>query len=47
MLAALEQAAADHPEIASTGFIDGFHNELVGWLRQVEERKTDLWLYAY
>jgi len=47
LLAALEQAAADHPKIASTEFIDGFHNELVGWLHQVEERKTDLWLFAY
>lgn len=46
LLAALERLQEARPEVASPGFIDGFHSELVGWLRQVVDRQTDLWLFA-
>ncbi len=46
LYAGLARIAIAHPEIASASFVDGFHNELVGWLRHVVERKTDLWLFA-
>lgn len=39
---ALEQLANERPEIASSEF----HNEFVGWLRQAEERNSDMWLFA-
>jgi hypothetical protein len=46
LLAGLNAAAAAHPEIASSTFIDGFHNELSGWVQQALDRRTDLWLFA-
>jgi hypothetical protein len=46
LLAGLNSIAISHPEIASESFIDGFHNEITGWLRTVQERTTDLWLFA-
>ena len=46
LLEGLSSAAASHPEIASGSFIDGFHNEITGWLQQVLDRRSDLWLFA-
>ncbi len=43
---ALAALGEEHPEIADEDFIDGFHNELVGWLDEVLNCKADLWLYA-
>jgi hypothetical protein len=42
----LTVSARKHPEIADEDFIDGFHNELVGWLDSILKRKKALWLYA-
>jgi len=39
---ALEQLAAEHPNVAESEF----HKEFVGWLRQAEERNSDVWLFA-
>jgi hypothetical protein len=46
LLAGLNSTATSHPDIASSNFINGFHDELIGWLHHAQERTTDLWLYA-
>jgi hypothetical protein len=46
LLAGLNSAARSRPEIASDDFINGFHNQITGWLKQAQERGTDLWLFA-
>lgn len=42
----LTAAAKKNPEIADEDFIDGFHNELVGWLEAISRRGKGLWLFA-
>lgn len=46
LLAALQRLEQARPGVASAEFIDGFHSELVEWLRQAVDRQTDLWLFA-
>jgi hypothetical protein len=45
LLAKVEDAAKAKPDLAWSDW-GRFHGELVGWLRVVEERGTDLWLVA-
>jgi hypothetical protein len=45
LLAMVEDVAKTKPDLVASDW-GRFHSELVGWLRMVAERRTDLWLFA-
>lgn len=44
LVQSLQTLEAKRPAVAN--LIDGFHGELLGWLREAQSRQGDLWLYA-
>lgn len=46
LMAGLDELAHLHSEIRSPSFVEGFHFHLASWLRAVDSRAADLWLFA-
>ena len=46
LIAGLDLVANLHPQICSPSFVEGFHLNLASWLRMVDSRAADLWLFA-
>jgi hypothetical protein len=46
LAAALDSAHVQSPDLDSPNCIHGFPTEFRGWIKQIEQRRADLWLFA-